>query len=80
MANARRRCGVFQQWLSTWLRQIIKSRTHLCGDDAASRLIWLAPHNSSADSSNAARVWSIALNQFAILYIAPFTWAAPGAA
>jgi putative transposase len=50
------------------LRKIIKTRGHFPTDDAASKLIWLAPRNITADWSCAAHDWKQAMNQFAILY------------
>jgi putative transposase len=50
------------------LRKIIKTRGHFPSDDAASKLIWLALRNITADWGNAAQDWKTAMNQFAILY------------
>lgn len=50
------------------IRKIIKTRGHFPSDDAASKLIWLALRNITADWSRAARDWKEAMNQFAILY------------
>ena len=50
------------------LRKIIKTRGHFPSDDAASKLIWLALRNITADWSRAAHDWKAAMNQFAILY------------
>ena len=50
------------------LRKIIKSRGHFPSDDAATKLIWLALRNITADSGRAAHNWKEAMNQFAILY------------
>ena len=50
------------------LRKIIKTRGHFPTDDAASKLIWLALRNITADWSKAAHHWKEAMNQFAILY------------
>ena len=50
------------------LRKIIKTRGHFPTDDAASKLIWLALRNITADWSKAAQHWKEAMNQFAILY------------
>ena len=61
------------------LRKIIKTRGHFPSDDAASKLIWLALRNITADWSRAARQWKLAMNQFAILYEERFTLAAHGA-
>jgi transposase-like protein len=50
------------------LRKIIKTRGHFPSDDAASKLIWLALRNITADWSRPGRDWKEAMNQFAILY------------
>jgi putative transposase len=55
------------------LRKIIKTRGHFPSDDAASKLIWLALRNITADWGNAAHNWKEAMNQFAILYGDRFT-------
>ena len=55
------------------LRKIIKSRGHFPSDDAASKLIWLALKNITADWGRAAKEWKDAMNQFAILYEDRFT-------
>ena len=57
------------------LRKIIKTRGHFPSDDAASKLIWLALRNITADWSRAAHDWKTAMNQFAILYQDRFTQA-----
>jgi transposase-like protein len=61
------------------LRKIIKTRGHFPSDDAASKLIWLALRNITADWGRAARDWKEAMNQFAILYEDRFTQPAHGA-
>ena len=61
------------------LRKIIKTRGHFPSDDAASKLIWLALRNITADWSRAAKEWKLAMNQFAILFEERFTQAAHGA-
>ena len=61
------------------LRKIIKTRGHFPSDDAASKLIWLALRNITADWSRAAKEWKLAMNQFAILYEERFTHVAHGA-
>jgi putative transposase len=58
------------------LRKIIKSRGHFPSDDAATKLIWLALKNITADWGRASRDWKEAMNQFAILYEDRFTKAA----
>ena len=58
------------------LRKIIKTRGHFPSDDAASKLIWLALRNITADWGRAAPDWKAAMNQFAILYADRFTKAA----
>ena len=50
------------------LRKIIKTRGHFPTDDAASKLIWLALRNITADWGKAAHHWKEAMHQFAILY------------
>ena len=60
------------------LRKIIKTRGHFPSDDAASKLIWLALRNITADWGRAAREWKLAMNQFAILYDERFTQVAHG--
>ena len=50
------------------LRKIIKSRGHFPSDDAATKLIWLALRNITADWGRAAKEWRAAMNQFAIAY------------
>ena len=55
------------------LRKIIKTRGHFPSDDAASKLIWLALRNITADWSRAAIQWREALNQFAVAYGERFT-------
>ncbi len=60
------------------LRKIIKTRGHFPSDDAASKLIWLALRNITADWSRSAREWKLAMNQFAILYEERFTQAFHG--
>ena len=58
------------------LRKIIKTRGHFPSDDAASKLIWLALRNITADWGRSAQDWKVAMNQFAILYADRFTKAA----
>ena len=55
------------------LRKIIKTRGHFPSDDAATKLIWLALKNITADWSRSAREWIEAMNQFAIAYGDRFT-------
>ena len=59
------------------LRKIIKTRGHFPSDDAASKLIWLALKNITADWGRASHNWKAAMNQFAILYEDRFTLARP---
>ena len=61
------------------LRKIIKTRGHFPSDDAASKLIWLALRNITADWGRAAKDWKEAMNQFAILYEDRFTQPVHGA-
>lgn len=60
------------------LRKIIKTRGHFPSDDAATKLIWLALRNITADWGRAAHDWRAAMNQFAILYDDRFTRGASG--
>ncbi len=55
------------------LRKIIKSRGHFPSNDAASKLIWLALRNITAEWGREAHNWREAMNQFAILYEDRFT-------
>jgi len=50
------------------VRKIIKTRGHFPSDEAATKLIWLALRNITADWGKAAHHWKEAMNQFAILY------------
>jgi len=50
------------------LRKIIKTRGHFPSEEAATKLIWLALRNVMARWSRAARQWTAALNQFALMY------------
>ena len=50
------------------LRKIVKTRGHFPTDDAASKLIWLALRNITADWGQPVHHWKEAMNQFAILY------------
>jgi len=59
--------------LHSQLRKIIKTRGHFPSDDAATKLIWLALRNITADWGRAAKEWREAMNQFAILYEDRFT-------
>ena len=58
------------------LRKIIKTRGHFPSDDAATKLIWLALRNITAEWGRAAKDWKEAMNQFAILYEDRFAKAA----
>ena len=64
--------------LHSQLRKIIKTRGHFPSDDAATKLIWLALRNITADWGRAAKEWREAMNQFAILYEERFTLPAHG--
>jgi transposase-like protein len=55
------------------LRKIIKTRGHFPSDEAATKLIWLALRNITAEWSRAAKEWKSAMNQFAIIYEDRFT-------
>jgi transposase-like protein len=59
--------------LHSQLRKIIKTRGHFPSDDAATKLIWLALRNITADWSRSAKEWREAMNQFAVLYDERFT-------
>lgn len=59
--------------LHSQLRKIIKTRGHFPSDDAATKLLWLALRNITADWGRAARQWKEAMNQFAIAYGERFT-------
>ncbi len=54
--------------INAQLRKIIKTRGHFPSDDAATKLIWLALRNITAEWGRAAQDWKNAMNQFAILY------------
>ncbi len=56
------------QSINSQLRKIIKTRGHFPTDDPASKLIWLALRNITADWGKTAQHWKEAMNQFAILY------------
>jgi putative transposase len=55
------------------LRKIIKTRGHFPSDEAATKLIWLALRNITADWSRPTHGWKAAMNQFAIVYEDRFT-------
>jgi transposase-like protein len=55
------------------LRKIVKTRGHFPSDEAATKLLWLALRNITADWGRAAKEWKEAMNQFAILYEERFT-------
>ena len=55
------------------LRKIIKTRGHFPSDDSATKLIWLALRNITADWGRSAKEWRAAMNQFAIAYGDRFT-------
>lgn len=54
--------------INSQLRKIIKTRGHFPSDEAATKLIWLALRNITANWGSAAHDWKTAMNQFAILY------------
>jgi putative transposase len=54
--------------INAQLRKIIKTRGHFPNDEAATKLIWLALRNITAEWGRAAPDWKSAMNQFAILY------------
>lgn len=59
--------------INSQLRKIIKSRGHFPSDESASKLLWLALRNITADWGHPAHHWKEAMNQFAILYEDRFT-------
>ena len=61
------------------LRKIIKTRGHFPSGEAASKPIWLALRNITAEWSRAAKEWKLAMNQFAILHEERFAQVAHGA-
>jgi len=64
--------------INSQLRKIIKTRGHFPSDDAATKLIWLALRNITADWGRAAKEWRPAMNQFAVVYEERFTLPAHG--
>ena len=50
------------------LCKIIKTRGRFPSDDAATKLIWLALRNITADWGRAAKEWRVTMNQCAIAY------------
>ncbi|MDR1228807.1 MAG: transposase, partial [Azoarcus sp.] len=54
--------------INAQLRKIIKTRSHFPSDGAATKLIWLALRNITANWSRPSHDWKTAMNQFAILY------------
>jgi putative transposase len=59
--------------LNSQLRKIIKTRGHFPSDDAASKLLWLALRNITADWTRSVLEWRQAMNQFAIAFGERFT-------
>ena len=55
------------------LRKVIKTRGRFPTDDAATKLLYLAPRNIMAKWKTAAREWRVALPHFAILFGDRFT-------
>jgi putative transposase len=55
------------------LRKILKTRGHFPSDEAATKLIWLALRNITANWARASPHWKAAMNQFAIVYKERFT-------
>ena len=55
------------------IRKVIKTRGHFPTDEAATKLIWLALRNITAEWRRPAHHWRAAMNQFAILYDDRFT-------
>lgn len=54
--------------LNARVRKIIKTRGHFPTDEAATKLIWLALRNITAEWKKPMLYWRPAMNQFAILY------------
>ena len=54
--------------LNARVRKIIKTRGHFPTDEAATKLIWLALRNITAEWKKPMMHWKPAMNQFAILY------------
>jgi putative transposase len=50
------------------LREVIETRSHFPSDNAATKRLWLALRNITADWHRAAHDWKAAMRQFAILY------------
>ena len=50
------------------LRKIIETRVHFPNDDAATKLLWLALRNLTAQWKRSAYAWHAAMYQFALLY------------
>jgi len=59
------------------LRKIIKTRGHFPTDEAATKLLWLAPRNITASWASVVFHWRAAMMQFAVLYGDRFTAALP---
>jgi transposase-like protein len=55
------------------LRKIIKNRGHFPSDEAATKLLWLALRNITADKVRSMREWRGAMNEFAVMYGDRFT-------
>jgi putative transposase len=55
------------------IRKIIKTRGHFPTDEAATKLIWLALRNITAEWTRPVHHWKAAMNQFATLYEDRFT-------
>jgi putative transposase len=55
------------------IRKVIKTRGHFPTDEAATKLIWLALNNITADWSMPVFHWKAAMAQFAIIYEERFT-------
>lgn len=61
--------------LNSKLRRAVRARGHFPSDEAATKLIWLALRNITAEWSRASQHWKAAMNQFAIIYEDRFTLA-----
>ena len=54
--------------LNSTLRKAVKARGHFPGDQAATKLLYLAIKNLTAKWKKTPREWTMAMNQFAILF------------
>lgn len=54
--------------LNSQLRKIIKTRGHFPSDEAATKLLWLALRNITAEHGRSVREWREVMKQLAIAY------------